>query len=89
MPTITFAPHLLRHVPCPKQTVAATTLREALDAAFVAAPAMRHYVFDEQSHIRKHVAVFINGTLFRDRTNLNVALNTDDRIDIIQALSGG
>jgi sulfur-carrier protein len=89
MPTINFAPHLQRHVPCPKQTVAAATLREALDAAFVAAPAMRHYVLDEQSHIRKHVAVFINGTLIRDRVNLDIAMNDDDRIDVIQALSGG
>jgi sulfur-carrier protein len=89
MPTVAFAPHLQRHVPCPKQTVAATNLREALDAAFLAAPAMRHYVLDEQSHIRKHVAVFINGTLIRDRANLNVALDANDRIDVIQALSGG
>jgi sulfur-carrier protein len=89
MPTINFAPHLQRHVACPKQTVAATNLRDALDAAFVAAPAMRHYVLDEQSHIRKHVAVFINGSLIRDRVNLNVALNADDRVDVIQALSGG
>jgi sulfur-carrier protein len=89
MPTINFAPHLQRHVACPKQTVVATNLRDALDAAFLAAPAMRHYVLDEQSHIRKHVAVFVNGTLIRDRTNLAVALQEADRIDVIQALSGG
>jgi sulfur-carrier protein len=89
MPTINFAPHLQRHVACPKQTVVATNLRDALDAAFLVAPAMRHYVLDEQSHIRKHVAVFINGTLIRDRTNLAVALQEADRIDVIQALSGG
>ncbi|MGL4233495.1 MAG: MoaD/ThiS family protein [Casimicrobium sp.] len=89
MPTITFAPHLQRHVACPKQTVVATTLRDALDTAFLAAPAMRHYVLDEQSHIRKHVAVFINGTLIRDRSNLAVAVGELDRIDVIQALSGG
>ncbi len=89
MPTITFAPHLQRHVACPKQTLAATSLGGALEAAFVAAPAMRHYVLDEQSHIRKHVAIFINGTLIRDRANLGIALGADDRIDVIQALSGG
>jgi sulfur-carrier protein len=89
MPTINFAPHLQRHVACPKQSVTATNLRDALDAAFLAAPAMRHYVLDEQSHIRKHVAVFINGTLIRDRTNLSVAVADADRVDVIQALSGG
>jgi sulfur-carrier protein len=89
MPTVTFAPHLQRHVPCPAQRVSAATLAVALDAAFVAAPAMRHYVLDEQNHIRKHVAVFINGTLIHDRNNLARAVNDADRIDVIQALSGG
>jgi sulfur-carrier protein len=86
---VTFAPHLQRHVACPAQTVAATTLREALDRALLAAPALRHYVFDEQQHIRKHVAVFVNATLIRDRVNLERALNDGDKIDVIQALSGG
>lgn len=86
---VTFAPHLQRHVACPAQTVVATTLREALNAALVAAPALAHYVFDEQQHIRKHVAVFVNATLIRDRVNLDVALNDGDKIDVIQALSGG
>jgi sulfur-carrier protein len=86
---VIFAPHLQRHVPCPAQMVNAATLRDALDSALLTAPALRHYVFDEQQHIRKHVAVFINGALIRDRIRLDVALNDDDRVDVIQALSGG
>jgi sulfur-carrier protein len=86
---VSFAPHLQRHVPCPPQTVSAKSLRLALDAALLAAPALRHYVFDEQHHIRKHVAVFLNGTLIRDRINLDVALNDGDKVNVIQALSGG
>jgi sulfur-carrier protein len=86
---VIFAPQLQRHVPCPAQTVNAATLRNALDSALLAAPALRHYVFDEQQHIRKHVAVFVNGTLIRDRVKLDVAMNEGDRIDVIQALSGG
>lgn len=89
MVTVVFAPHLQRHVPCPPQQVHATTLRGALDAALLATPALRHYVFDDQQHIRKHVAVFVNGTLTRDRVNLEMALNDNDKIDVIQALSGG
>jgi sulfur-carrier protein len=86
---VKFAPHLQRHVPCPAQTVHANTLRDALDAALLAAPALRHYVFDEQQHIRKHVAVFVNGTLVRDRVKLDVAVSDGDKVDVIQALSGG
>jgi sulfur-carrier protein len=86
---VSFAPHLQRHVACPAQTIDAKSLRNALDAALLAAPSLRHYVFDEQHHIRKHVAVFVNGTLIRDRVNLDTTLNDGDKINVIQALSGG
>lgn len=89
MPTVTFAPHLQRHVPCPPQLVAAQTLRDALAAAFAAAPALQGYVLDEQGHIRKHVAVFIDGRLWPRRGDLSVAVAHESRIDVIQALSGG
>ncbi len=89
MPRVIFAPQLQRHVPCPAQDVNAANVFDALSAAFIAAPAMRHYVLDEQSHVRKHVAIFVNGTLIRDRANLAVALSENDHIDVIQALSGG
>jgi sulfur carrier protein ThiS len=89
MPTVTFAPALTRHVACPPQDVAAATLRAALDAAFAAAPAMRGYVLDEQGAVRKHVAVFINGEMIASRTELARALQPDDRIQVIQALTGG
>ena len=60
MPTVEFAPALTRHVACQPQRVTATTLRQALESAFDAAPAMRAYVLDEQGAVRKHVAVFVN-----------------------------
>ena len=89
MPTVTFAPALTRHVPCPPQQVDAATLRAALDAAFAAAPAMRGYVLDEQGAVRKHVAVFINGEMLASRSELARGLAPDDRIQVIQALTGG
>jgi molybdopterin synthase sulfur carrier subunit len=89
MPTVTFAPALTRHVPCPPQEVGAGTLRGALEAAFAAAPAMRGYVLDEQGCVRKHVAVFINGEMIASRSELAGPLQADDRIQVIQALTGG
>ena len=89
MPTVTFAPALTRHVPCPPQQVNAATLRAALDAAFAAAPAMRGYVLDEQGAVRKHVAVFINGEMIASRTELVRSLAPEDRVQVIQALTGG
>ena len=89
MPTVEFAPALTRHVPCPAQAVEAATLRAALENAFLAAPALRGYVLDEQGAVRKHVAVFVNARMIESRTQLDVALGRDDKVMVIQALTGG
>jgi molybdopterin synthase sulfur carrier subunit len=89
MPHVQFAPALTRHVACPPQQVRAATLREALAAAFEAAPAMRHYVLDEQGCVRKHVAVFVNTAMIASRSGLDVPLAEGDRVMVIQALTGG
>ncbi len=89
MPIVSFAPHLQRHVPCPSQRVAALTLGEALRAAFVAAPAIERYVLDEQGHVRKHVAIFINNEMIASRRDLSIPVAAEDTIMVIQALSGG
>ena len=89
VPTVEFAPALTRHVPCPRQDVAPGTLGEALDRAFAAAPALRPYVLDEQGCVRKHVAVFVNGALIPRRDDLSRLLAGEDRVHVIQALTGG
>jgi molybdopterin synthase sulfur carrier subunit len=89
MVTVEFAASLRRHVECAPQTVAAGELRGVLDAALTAAPALAHYVFDDQHHVRKHVAVFINRQLLRQRTQLDQALQDGDHVLVIQALTGG
>ncbi len=89
MPSVEFAPALTRHVPCPPQAVHAETLREALQAAFLAAPAMRGYVLDEQGAVRKHVAVFVNAQMIASRTQLDIPLRAQDKVMVIQALTGG
>ena len=89
MPTVEFAPALTRHVACPKQQVQAESLGAALEAAFRAAPALRGYVLDEQGAVRKHVAVFLNGDMLARETALARALGPEDRVMVIQALTGG
>ena len=89
MPTVEFAPALTRHVPCPLQAVEADTLRKALDAAFRAAPALKSYVLDEQGSVRKHVAVFVNARMIASRNELDIALQPQDKVNVIQALTGG
>jgi sulfur carrier protein ThiS len=69
--------------------VAAGSLAAALDAAFAAAPALRGYVLDEQGAVRKHVAVFVNGEQVASRSDLTLVLAPQDRVMVIQALTGG
>ena len=89
MVTVEFAPALQRHVACAPQSVAPGSLREVLGAALQAAPELGHYVFDDQGGVRKHVAVFINQVMVRERTALNQAVDAGDKVLVIQALSGG
>ncbi len=89
MPIVSFAPQLQRHVPCPTQRVDAVTLGDALRKAFLNAPALERYVLDEQSHVRKHVAVFLNNEMIASRRDLALPVAADDNIMVIQALSGG
>lgn len=89
MPRVTFPQVLQRHVVCPPVEVDGRTVREALDHAFVAHPAVRGYLLDDAGALRQHVTVFVDGQVVRDRTTLQQRVGPDARIDILQALSGG
>lgn len=89
MVKVEFASSLRRHVECPVQYVAPGNLRAVLEAALTAAPALRHYVFDDQSQVRKHVALFINQSMVMDRQHLTQPLVSGDSVLVIQALTGG
>ena len=89
MVTVEFAPSLRRHVDCAAQQLAAGSLRQVLEAALLAAPELADYVFDDQRAVRKHVAVFINKQMVQDRVRLDQVLAADDRVLVVQALTGG
>jgi molybdopterin synthase sulfur carrier subunit len=90
MPHIEFTSQLAQHVDCPPgQTVAASSLREALEAVFADHPQLRGYVLDDQGAIRKHIAVFIDGEMLQQRNELDVAVGSSGEIFVMQALSGG
>jgi len=86
---VEFAASLQRHQACAPQRVAPGSLRDVLEAALAGAPALAGYVFDDQRHVRKHVAVFVNGQMVHDRQRLDLALAGGDRVVVLQALTGG
>jgi hypothetical protein len=46
-------------------------------------------VLDDQAALRKHVAVFVDGAMIRDRTRLSDAVGAASTVHVFQALSGG
>lgn len=92
MPAISLASSLARWVPAgavvPTE-VAGATVRDALDALFVACPTLRGYVLDERGEVRHHVVVYVGGEAIRDKADLDLPVAPDAEIHIFQALSGG
>jgi molybdopterin converting factor small subunit len=89
MPTVTFTPVLRRFLRVPAMRVEGATVGAALAAVFAEHPALRGYVLDDQGALRRHVAIYLNGAVLRDRRQLGDAVAGDDEIHVFQALTGG
>lgn len=62
-----------------------STVRDVLRALEREHPAIAGWILDEQTSIREHVNVFVNGEKGSEET----ALGADDRIHVIPSISGG
>lgn len=89
MVTLNFTPNLLRHVPVPAAQLEGRSVHEVLEHYFQQNPGVRSYVLDDQGAVRKHVAIFLNQEMIKDRVNLSDAVGDNDDIFVAQALSGG
>jgi hypothetical protein len=89
MPTLSFTPNLRRYVDTPATPVAGATVRKVLEGYFQVNPRVRGYVLDDQGALRRHVAIFVNQELIRDRGGLSDPVGEHDDIFVAQALSGG
>jgi len=65
------------------------TLTEILDEMESNYPGVLSYLLDEHGSLRKHVNIFIDGTLIQDRIALSDSFADNCEIYIMQALSGG
>jgi molybdopterin synthase sulfur carrier subunit len=52
-------------------------------------PGIKGYLLDDQGSLRKHVNIFVDGTLITDRTTLLDKITEHSEVYIMQALSGG
>jgi hypothetical protein len=89
MAKVIFTPNIQRHVLCPQAEAPGQTVRDVLDTIFADNPQARSYVLDDQSALRKHITIFVDGRMIRDRTRLADAVAETSSIYVFQALSGG
>jgi molybdopterin synthase sulfur carrier subunit len=70
-------------------TIEAATLEEALDRLRATYPLLRIHLYDENMQLRQHVLIFYNSESTRWLDTLDVPLRPGDRLEIVQAVSGG
>ena len=89
MTRVIFTSNLRRHVDCPEAEGAGSTVREVLDDVFRLNQRLRGYVLDDQSALRRHMGVVVDGKALKDRARLSDPVRPESVIHVLQALSGG
>jgi molybdopterin synthase sulfur carrier subunit len=89
MARVVFTQNIQRHIACPETEAPGSTVRDVLDAVFTANPQARGYVLDDQNALRRHMTIFVDGELIRDRAKLSDPVGDASTIYVFQALSGG
>ena len=89
MARVVFAKILERHLSCPVTEADGATVRQVLEHVFRENPKLEGYILDDQGALRKHVAIFVDGTMITDRTKLNDPVPTGGEVYVLQSLTGG
>ena len=89
MARVMFTANIQRHVVCPDAEAFGRSVREVLDGVLADNPQARSYVLDDQAGLRKHMNIFVDGRMIRDRAKLSDPVRETSRIHVMQALSGG
>lgn len=66
----------------------AATASQAIKRMIESYPRLKVHVFDEAGTLREHVFLALNGSKLRD-DDLERPLRDGDRLDVVQAVSGG
>lgn len=89
MVRVEFTPNLEKHLDCQTLQVEGNNVREVLEQCCKQNPALRTYILDDQHRIRKHIAVFVDGMLIKDKLLQSDKVKKQSVVFIAQALSGG
>ena len=90
MARVTFTKNLERFFPGLKPgDFGGANVAEVLQAIDGTYPGIRDYLVDERGALRKHVNIFVNAEMIRDRQELSDPVESHTEIFFAQALSGG
>jgi len=92
MATVELTKHLYAffpHLEGKEIAVEASTVADVVDEMEKIAPGFAFYVCDERGRLRRHVNIFVEEEMIADRKRLSDRLESNSRIFIMQALSGG
>ena len=91
MAQIKFTRHLVRFFPDLENptTVPGNSVAELIQNLDKKYPGLAAYIVDERGSLRKHVNIFLEGDLIKDRQSLQDPVSENEEIYIFQALSGG
>ena len=89
MARVSFTENIQRHVACPPCEAPGNTVAAVLESVFERNPRARGYILDDRGAVRRHMTVFVDGRVVRDRERLSDEVNEQSDICIMQALSGG
>jgi len=90
MAYVAFTRHLQKFFPdLAEGDVPGATVREVIDELERRHPGFASYIIDETGRMRRHVNIFVGEEPIHDRAHLSDALAANDRVFILQALSGG
>ncbi len=90
MAKIKFTSALKRFFPSLSETeIEGGSVKEVLYNVEKIHPGISSYLMDDNGVLRKHVNIFVQGDLIKDRNTLNDLVNHNDELLVFQALSGG
>ena len=69
--------------------LSASSVWDALDELERRHPSVHRSICDETGRLRRHINVFVNSSLVRERQGLEAVLKSGDVITILPAVSGG
>lgn len=90
MPIVKFTSALKPFFPNLKpEKVKEGSIRTILEEINEIYPGILSYLTEEDKSLRKHVNIFVEGSLIQDRDTLTDTIEQEEEVYIFQALSGG